>query len=516
LARREGSPCGRALLLGAGLAVLWASCCRTSIPVPSKPEAAGQEIAEQDRAPRPRERLQEARRLLDNGRIEEAKLALQGLTADGSAPWRGELLLLQARIARAESENERAALYLEQLLDKTEESATLRFSAHLLRADLAYGAKDWQEAYRNYLEAANSAPSAAELPPRIALRLCEIALYQFRDAERARMHLASGLSGELSAEESNLLGRLKRRLRWQAIGTQAIGLSDSNISALRIDGDDLWIGTWNGGVSRYSLASGQRTVFQEGRESLVPNTVRCIEATSARVWVGTYQGLFLYSKASSSWQEISAFGGSEPKRVEAVKTIGSRLFVGTLGDGLWTQTAEGWARLSGGGLPGDFVSCLEQAQGRLLIGTLNRGLVLMDLEGERFRSFDSLSPQLEARNITMLLEQGDSTLWIGTYGMGLYRWSWAEGRLEHFTRQSGDLGDDWVLCGLAARSGVYFGTLGGGITRYLPSAGRWQVIGLKQGLADRDISAMAYEAPFIFLGTLGGAVTVYSETEALE
>lgn len=505
----------RALLLGAGLLLLGSYACRTARPVPSETEANRQAPVAPAVGRGPLDRIQEAQRLLASGRLEEAKAELQGLKADNSAPWRGDLLLLQARIARAQSESERAALYLDQILsEKNEENASLRFSAHLLRADLAYAARDWEEAYRNYLEAANSSP-AAELPARIALRLCEIALYQHRDPESARLYLGSGPAGELSAEELSLLVRLKRRLTWQPINSQTLGLSDANISALRIDGDDLWIGTWNGGVSRYSLASGQKTVFQEGRETLVPNTVRCIEATPARVWVGTYQGLFVYSKTTSSWQEIVAFGGPEPKKVEAIKAIKERLFVGTLGDGLWTQTAEGWERLSGAGLPGDFVSCLEQAQGRLLIGTLNRGLVLMDLEGKRFRSFDSLSRQLEARNITMLLEE-DGILWMGTYGMGLYRWSWAEGRLEHFTRQSGNLGDDWVLCGLAARSGIYFGTLGGGVTRYLPSEGLWQVIGLKEGLGARDISAMAYDAPFIFLGTLGGAVTVYTEPEALE
>jgi hypothetical protein len=515
LARREGRSRAFALLLGAGLLAL-AAACRTARPAPSAGGTDREAPAAQAEAPGPLDRIREAKRLLDNGRIEEARVELQGLRAEGSAPWRGDLLLLQARIARAQSESERAALYLDQIItDKEAKSAGLRFSAHLMRADLAYAAKDWEEAYRNYLEAANSSP-AEGLPARITLRLCEIALYQHRDPESARLYLGSGPAGELSAEELGLMGRLKRRLTWQPIGIQTLGLSDNNISALRIDGDDLWVGTWNGGVSRYSLASGQKTVFQEGRETLVPNTVRCIEATPARVWVGTYQGLFVYSKSTSSWQEIAEFGGPEPKKVEVVKAVGARLFVGTLGDGLWTQTAGGWERLSGAGLPGDFVSCLERVQGWLLIGTLNRGLVLMDLEGGRFRSFDSLSRQLEARNITMLLEQEDGKLWMGTYGMGLYRWSWTDGRLEHFTRQSGSLGDDWVLCGLAARTGIYFGTLGGGITRYLPSEDQWQVIGLKEGLGARDISAMAYDAPFLFLGTLGGAVTVYTEPEALE
>jgi ligand-binding sensor domain-containing protein len=490
---------------------------RTAMVVSPGIETGGQEAGRPAVVETPQDRIGEAQRLLAGGRITEARSAIESLAAEGSAPWLGELRLVQARIALAESETERSLIYLNQILSTSaEQNAPVRFAAHLLRADLAYGARDWEEAYRNYLCAANSASSPAEVPARVSLRLCEIALYQYRDPEGARQHLGRGPSGDISADEQKLLSRLKRRLEWQALGTQTIGLADGNISALKIDGDDLWIGTWNGGVSRYSLPSGEKTIFREGRESLVANTVRSIEVTSSRVWIGTYQGLFAYSKATSRWQEIPAFGGLEPKKVEALKAVAGRLFVGTLGDGLWSQSGNGWIRLSGAGFPGDFVGCLEEAQGMLLIGTLNRGLVLMDLEDQRFRSFDSLNPELEARNITMLLEDGSGALWLGTYGMGLYRWSWTDGRLLHFTRQSGHLGDDWVLCGLLARSGTYFGTLGGGVTRYRSAGERWQVIGLKEGLAARDISAIAYSAPFIFLGTLGGAVAIYTEPEGLE
>jgi hypothetical protein len=480
-------------------------------------EKSGRESGQRAVVQTPQDRIGEAQRLLAEGRTAEAKSAIAGLAAVSSAPWRGELQLLQARIALAESETERSLFYLDKMLSAgTKLSPSLRFSAHLLRADLAYAARDWEEAYRNYLEASNAASSATEVPARVALRLSEVSLYQYHDLERARFYLGRGPSGDLDPDEQKLLSRLKRRLHWQALGSRLIGLADANISALKIDGDDLWIGTWNGGVSRYSLPSGERTIFREGRESLVANTVRSIEITASRVWIGTYQGLFAYSKATGRWQEIPAFGGSEPKKVEALRAVGGRLFVGTLGDGLWAQEGKGWTRLSGAGFPGDFVSCLEEARGTLLIGTLNRGLVLMDLEGERFRSFDSLNPGLEARNITMLLEDASATLWLGTYGMGLYRYRWTDGRLQHFTRRSGQLGDDWVLCGLAAQSGNYFGTLGGGLTRFSDVGEQWQLIGLKEGLASRDISAIAYSAPYIFLGTLGGAICIYTEPEGLE
>ncbi|MBA7584468.1 hypothetical protein ES708_26423 [subsurface metagenome] len=202
-------------------------------------------------------------------------------------------------------------------------------------------------------------------------------------------------------------------------------------------------------------------------------------------------------------------------KVEALEAVGEAVFVGTLGQGLWRSTAEGWEKITQGGLPGEFINCLLASDDYLLIGTLNLGLVVLDLHTGRLRSFDSINPDLAARNVITLLVEDEENLWIGTYGEGLYRWDRRGNAVEHFSKASGQLADDWILCAVQARTGLYFGTFGGGVT-HLSSPGRsWQQIGLRQGLAALDISAATYSPPRLYFGTLGSGISVLDESIVL-
>jgi len=147
---------------------------------------------------------------------------------------------------------------------------------------------------------------------------------------------------------------------------------------------------------------------------------------------------------------------------------------------------------------------------------LNLGLIIMDLKTGDLFSFDSLNSDLQARNVITLLPEGEDTLWIGTYGEGLYRWKRKANKIEHFSRDSGEIADDWVLCALRTDSGLYFGTFGGGISRYLPQRERWEQIGLSQGLSALDISSVTYAAPNLFFGTLGSGISILNESLVLD
>lgn len=502
------------LLVSAVIALGTGSCGTTSSPrttleLNTATPVLSKELKVQPAADPVQEKLSKAEQYYQEDLFDLAREILNPLSQNTDSPAYADVLFLRARIAKQEGQFELAQFYLRQILAKN--PGRLRFSVYLFLSDLRYELKDFDGAYRYYLEAQGSVPAGAQVPARVWLRLAEIALYVLKDPDRARYHLRPIAAAALTNEEHELRSRLVRRLQWQALKPDTIGLDDGNISALRIDGDDLWVGTWNGGIVRYSLSSGEKKVFKEGRESLSANTVRSIEVTRSRIWIGTYQGLFVYSKPTSQWQEIGMFGGANPKKVEAIKAVGNRIYLGTLGDGLWRYADQGWARLSAKGLPGDFISCLEVSLSMLLIGTLNHGIILMDLSDNSFRSFDELASNFEARNITMLLAESAETLWVGTYGMGLYRWNWKEKTLEHYARESGQIEDNWVLSGLKADSGLYFGTFGGGVARFSDKKSTWESFGLHQGLPSPDISALAYSSPYLFLGTLGAGISVLWE-----
>ncbi len=428
---------------------------------------------------------------------------------DGAAA-QGEELLSRARSAVQAGRRYLARFLAAQAASRTPPGA-LHQAALLLEGDLAYEEGELLDSYGAYLQLTRLEPDQAEVPARVWVRLAEASLLELGERDRARSFLCRAAGGQLDDSGGALAERLRRRLRWLELSAETLGLGDANVSALALDEDDLWVGTWNGGVARYSLASGERTVFRQGGETLTPNTVRSIEVTPHRVWVGTYQGLYVYSKVIGSWREVEQFGGRTPRKVEALAAVGDRLFVGTLGDGLWRLTGGRWERVVEGELPGEFVNCLEWSGSWLYVGTMSLGAVRLNVDSGRMVRVETLAPQLAARNVTMLLSVGEQALWVGTYGEGLYRWAIPQGKVEHFTRQGGQIPDDWVLAGTHARSGYYFGTFGGGMA-FLPEAGgSWRRLSLQEGLPALDITALQYRPPVVYLGTLGAGAALYYE-----
>ena len=484
-------------------AVLLLPGCAGHGPAPGEPATAGTEaIGQQAPAADVQEQILKrqiasAEEYFQEGRYEISRQILMDL-AD---PARPEARLLQARIARAQQDSTLAVFYLKQLVDdgSGDLEAEQIIQAHKLLAELSYEAGELDRAYRSYLQIANL--SGGNVPGEVWIRLAQIALFHRGDAEAARVFL---LNNRSAGPEDPLLQRLSKRLSWGSLSQEQIGLKDANISVVRVDGDDLWIGTWNGGISRYSISRQKATVFETGGESLIPRTVRSIEVTPTRVWIGTYQGLYQYTKSSSNWQKIGFFDA----KVESLCAVQGTLYVGTLGGGLWRSRGETWEKIRQGVLPGQFVNSLAVRDDHLLIGTLNLGLVMMSLKTGRIFSFDDINPDLRARNVITLLPENEDTLWIGTYGEGLYRWNKRENKIEHFSKASGEIADDWVLCAVQAESGLYFGTFGGGVSRFVPESDLWERIGLRQGLSALDISSVTYAAPNLFFGTLGAGLSV--------
>ncbi len=111
-----------------------------------------------------------------------------------------------------------------------------------------------------------------------------------------------------------------------------------------------------------------------------------------------------------------------------MRVAAGSLYAGTLGDGLLRQGSAGWEAVSDGSLPGRFITCLAEdpARGRLLIGTMNVGLVILDLKTGEMSTLADAIPGFTSGNITTILPARDGRIWIGTYGEGLAVWDTGE------------------------------------------------------------------------------------------
>jgi ligand-binding sensor domain-containing protein len=364
------------------------------------------------------------------------------------------------------------------------------------------------EYYRIAVEKAGIGAADERALSHALLRAAELCLYQERDRESARAYYRRVKPKSVLPEDAESYRALSKRLRWDFFSGSSLGLGDENISTLRADGDDIWIGTWNGGIARYSMASGEIVSYP-----LAATMSRCIEVAERRIWVGTAEGLSWFSKASARWDSVEEFRIPEVMKVQALANCGDELYAGTLGNGLFRLKGGAWEPVDYEGMPGNFITCLyaEPGEKRLFIGTMTMGLLIYDRTTGRISSLWDGHPEFEGANVTSILRDDNGRTWIGTYGDGLYMLPRDGGKVRHFSKASGEIVDDWVLSACETAMGIYFGSFGGGVSVLDKSSGNWRRIGLGDGLPSLDITAIAAGGSYLFFGTLGAGVCRYYE-----
>ncbi|NOY10402.1 MAG: hypothetical protein GXP33_16330 [Spirochaetes bacterium] len=423
-----------------------------------------------------------------------------------------QALFLSGRAELKLKEPYRARYFFKKILSRYKENDyfdAVYFKTLVMLADLLYGERLFDESLNYYLKALEEKNNNDI--SNIYLRIADINYYQKNNLHLARYYFLKTGAATLTAENRAVYERLKKNLEWEYLSSEIIGIDDGNVSAVAADGDDLWIGTWNGGIARYNVSMERSRVFKEGEKSLVPKTIRTIEVTKKRVWVGSYNGLSYYSKASSGWHGIDKFSKPKSVKIETIKNINGILYIGTLGEGLWFGHESGYRDFKKMDFPSQFINCMDNYGNYLLVGTMDMGLFFIDLKTKKVTSFLKIFPGFTALNITTILIEDDNNLWIGTYGKGLYHWKKNLNRIERYTSENGSIRDDWILSSVKTKKGLYFGTFGGGLIFFGRNKTPVKNLGLKDGLNSLDISAAAYEQPLVIFGTLGMGIMIFYE-----
>jgi hypothetical protein len=404
----------------------------------------------------------------------------------------------------------KARYFLQKLIDSAPGSRPA-FSATLAVARYYSGTRAWLAALEYYAKAVDifqdgSSGTRGDLDMAL-VHACEISAYQLNDPDRARLYFQRITGRMLPPAEAALYRQMRVRLLWSLLTADSLGLKDANVSCLRVDGDDLWVGTWNGGVSRYSVSSGNSDPFA------TPPYARSIEIADRRIWIGTTEGIAWYGKVTGRWGADAGPSPDHPPNVQVVRAAAAGLYAGTLGDGLLRLGSSGWETVSDGSLPGRFITCIadDPSRGRLLVGTMNVGLVIVDQKTGAMSTLADSIPAFTSGNITTILPARDGRIWIGTYGEGLAVWSPEARTLRHYSKADGGIADDWILSGCETDRALYFGSFGGGVSVLSKADGSWKRIGIHDGLASLDVPAIAWRPPSVFFGTLGGGVSVYNE-----
>ncbi|HWN71318.1 MAG TPA: two-component regulator propeller domain-containing protein, partial [Haliangium sp.] len=191
----------------------------------------------------------------------------------------------------------------------------------------------------------------------------------------------------------------------------------SDIAALAVDGERLWVGTFDQGVAVYEHGR-WRTI----ESPLIDAKVNALAVSEGRLWVATAHGLTVI--AGDQITRLDERDGLPSAHILSVAPLRA--------GGVVVGTARGAARVTLGSTSGA-ITVLGEKQG------------------------------LASVNVWAVAEAQDGWLWLGTT-KGLYRVG-PRNQRQRMSVASGHLQDDWVMAIVPRGGSMWIGTYKGGVTR---------------------------------------------------
>lgn len=323
-------------------------------------------------------------------------------------------------------------------------------------------------------------------------------------------------------------------------------VGNRNVKSMVADGDTLWIGT-SGGVIRYNMLNDSHVLY-DNKSGLLSNGVFHIHRYGNEVWVGTYGGgLSILDLASGKWREYNVPEGLGDAFVYDVLHTGS-------GD-TWIATWSGANRIRGGkmddvtawdlftvdntkgGLPNDWVYGLAEGKnGDIWLAT--EGGVALYRDGQWTRwthaeglgaPYDKVKDQIDLTNdpgqasrhhAQQKVEQGltnvsiaynpnyvisiavddDGSVWAGTWGAGLSRWDGKQWKT--LTMADGLPSNHVFMLKKGPKGELWIGT-NRGLAKY--DGKSFSIFTVRDGLLGDNVFSMAFAASGeTWVGSFGG------------
>lgn len=216
-------------------------------------------------------------------------------------------------------------------------------------------------------------------------------------------------------------------------------LSYHNVHALCMDGDNLWIGTYTGGVNVLNLQTGTfktYSAYQDNPASLDGTSSYAIfKDRKERIWVTSMSGVNLYNREKDNFTRIKDL---DALTIDIDQDTKGNLWFSTQGKGLFKYHPEKqiWKNYihdhkNPNSLANNQVNCvLIDTNGEMWVGTMN-GLCKYNAEED---AFETLPLEIPSHNICSIIED-QRILWLTTT-KGLVRYTPGEG-CRVFTKSDG-------------------------------------------------------------------------------
>lgn len=275
-------------------------------------------------------------------------------------------------------------------------------------------------------------------------------------------------------------------------------LSDNAIYTLHRDSEGgIWAGTYFGGLNYFpkQYFSFQKYFPDYTKNSISGNAVREIcEDRWGNIWIGTEDAglnkLNPKTKEVTHFEPTGAATSIANSNIHGLQIVDNDLWIGTFEHGLDImdlKTGKVRKHYQAGPGPNDLksnfvVSLLRTKAGDIYIGSSN-GLFQFDPVNDNFQSPE----QVPAGGfISCLMEDDESTVWVGTHGRGIHYFNPSTGEKGHYVNQPENKNSltSNVLNAIYQDSerNLWFATEGGGICQLSKDKKQFRRFTTKNGL----------------------------------
>jgi hypothetical protein len=317
-------------------------------------------------------------------------------------------------------------------------------------------------------------------------------------------------------------GFLKRPLSFHQITTKD-GLSSEMISAVAVQGEEVWFGAYAGGATLYDRSKnffktyttkGEPQEKDDGvsikwKNHPAYNHVSVILPDRDRLWFGTYfygfggGGISYYNpKKKNPWRPFTT-NKDLAKKIVALAVDGDILWVGSeKGLSALDKKTEKWKSFYSAkdGLAGNFVNALLVQSNFLWAGT-NAGITRLHKSQNTWKTYAQKEGlvDLEIKSLTMVGEK----IWAGSSKGTLYEYDPASDRWKKI--EPTDPLKNGGINSLAVIQGKVFVCRDNGVSVYGISQGEWDSITSADGLLSNTVFCAAEDKDGVWFGTDQGA-----------
>lgn len=234
-------------------------------------------------------------------------------------------------------------------------------------------------------------------------------------------------------------------------------------SLFKDSNENLWVGTYRGGVNVLNLHNQQTTIYNKQSDlnhRLSDNHIRSFaEDKFGNIWIGTYSGGL--NRINKSNQKIDVFK-NEPGNLNSL-SANQVLDIYVESENII------WAATFGGGL--NKLTFADNSSGK------------PDFKAYRHNS--NAANSISDDRVYTILKDSKNNFWVGTYGGGLSKFDAANETFEIFIPPDDDqlqINNKILSITESTQGIIWIGTSGGGLVKFDPSSDLFKVYSASDGL----------------------------------